>query len=171
MEMFPPPRVVGLSEVSEGQGHLVSILCIRKTRARSPTCVWGSLPLPLWSHDPVVDWTAANFTLRVLHISFGACIKFVACRAGISAARFESVLVGHRFPRCRPSFLKSPKKRSMELDGYCPDLQMAFEYQGEQHYVANSYFNRLTGGFAEQVDRDRLKAQQCDAEFEMVPSS
>ena len=59
----------------------------------------------------------------------------------------------------------------MELDGYCPDLQMAFEYQGEQHYVANSYFNRLTGGFAEQLERDRLKAQQCDAELAMTESS
>ena len=59
----------------------------------------------------------------------------------------------------------------MELDGYCPDLQLAFEYQGVQHHVANSYFNLLSGGFDAQLERDRLKAQQCDAEMEMTESS
>ena len=48
----------------------------------------------------------------------------------------------------------------MELDGYCPSLQLAFEYQGEQHYVANNYFNQLGGSFIELVERDRLKAEQ-----------
>ena len=59
----------------------------------------------------------------------------------------------------------------MELDGYCPDLQLAFDYQGEQHYVASSYFNWLKGGFAEQLERDRLKAQQCKAQVEMAWNS
>ena len=59
----------------------------------------------------------------------------------------------------------------MELDGYCPDLQLAFEYQGEQHYVANSYFNRLKGGFEELLQRDRLKVQQCEAEFHVTGKS
>ena len=59
----------------------------------------------------------------------------------------------------------------MELDGYCRDLQLAFEYQGEQHYEANSYFNRLKGGFEELLQRDRLKAQQSEAELEMTGTS
>ena len=56
--------------------------------------------------------------------------------------RFESMLAGYLFPRCRPSFLKSLKNRPMELDGYCPSLQLAFEYRGEQHYMASSFFNQ-----------------------------
>ena len=51
----------------------------------------------------------------------------------------------------------------MELDGYCPSLQLAFEYQGEQHYVANNFFNQRGGGFAEQLERDRLKVEQSEA--------
>ena len=59
----------------------------------------------------------------------------------------------------------------MELDGYCPELQLAFEYQGEQHYSANSCFNQRRVGFAERLHRDRLKAHQCEAEFDMIGNS
>ena len=59
----------------------------------------------------------------------------------------------------------------MELDGYCEALSLAFEYQGEQHYIAQSYFNKLTGGFDELLRRDRLNVQQCGAEYEKTWNS
>ena len=32
----------------------------------------------------------------------------------------------------RPTFLQSLKTKPKELDGYCPELQLAFEHYGEQ---------------------------------------
>ena len=48
---------------------------------------------------------------------------------------FEEI-IGERFPQIRPSWLKSRQNNaSLELDGYCETLQLAFEYQGEYHYM------------------------------------
>ena len=56
----------------------------------------------------------------------------------------------------------------MELDGYCPDLQLAFEYQGEQHYMAINFLKQRRGGFAGQLLRDRPKEEQCEALLDMI---
>ena len=38
------------------------------------------------------------------------------------------------FPNSRPYFLKSEKGRNLELDGYCEELSLAFEFDGSQHF-------------------------------------
>ena len=78
--------------------------------------------------------------------------------------RFESIFTGFQFPRKRPSFLKSNTGRFLEVDGYCEELQLAFERQGEQHYVGDHFFyKRRRDSFPEQVARDKLKVLQCAA--------
>lgn len=42
---------------------------------------------------------------------------------------FEDYFRGYSFPKVRPSFLGG-----LELDGYCQDLNLAFEYDGQQHF-------------------------------------
>lgn len=44
----------------------------------------------------------------------------------------------------------------MELDVYFPDISLAFEYQGRQHYQ-----NVFQGGWAMQQTRDREKREAC----------
>ncbi len=65
------------------------------------------------------------------------------------------------FPTKRPGFLKNPKTgRNLELDGYSKELNLAFEYDGEQHYFPVKRF----GGedrFQYQQQRDRLKDKLC----------
>lgn len=52
------------------------------------------------------------------------------------------------------SFLMSPKGRPMQYDIYYPDLKLAFEYQGKQHYRYSSYFFK---------DKKQFKyLQKCD---------
>ena len=78
--------------------------------------------------------------------------------------RFESIFTGFQFPRKRPSFLQSNTGRFLEVDGYCEELQLAFERQGEQHYVGDHFFyKRRRDSFPEQVARDKLKVLQCAA--------
>eukprot|EP00414_Alexandrium_minutum_P004815 CAMPEP_0113830442 /NCGR_PEP_ID=MMETSP0328-20130328/6332_1 /TAXON_ID=39455 /ORGANISM="Alexandrium minutum" /LENGTH=103 /DNA_ID=CAMNT_0000798557 /DNA_START=327 /DNA_END=635 /DNA_ORIENTATION=- /assembly_acc=CAM_ASM_000350 len=76
------------------------------------------------------------------------------CRRGRSERDvrgiFHRIFLGLTFRKRRPSFLRSSKGGYLELDGYCEELQLAFEYNGEQHYSAVHYWNRR-GGFAELV--------------------
>lgn len=66
------------------------------------------------------------------------------------------------FPTKRPSFLKNPETgRNLELDGYCSKLQVAFEYNGRQHYDFPNTFHKTKEDFMKQVARDRHKEQQC----------
>lgn len=67
------------------------------------------------------------------------------------------------FPKIRPDFLKNKKSgKNLELDGYNKDLNLAFEYQGAQHYNFTPYFHKTQEDFAEQVYRDKLKQEICD---------
>ena len=88
------------------------------------------------------------------------------CAAGKSEREvrsiFERLLEGYTFPKVRPHFLKMSNGYCLELDGYCPQLKLAFEYQGEQHYNACNYFNTLKkDGLQAQQRRDHLKEELC----------
>lgn len=71
-------------------------------------------------------------------------------------------LVGKPFPKKRPDFMRLGEGRgqTLELDGYNEELQVAFEYDGEQHYLACSNW----GGqprLDKQLERDAIKDQKC----------
>ncbi len=67
------------------------------------------------------------------------------------------------FAKIRPDFLKNKKSgKNLELDGYNKDLNLAFEYQGAQHYNFTPYFHKSQEHFADQVYRDKLKQEICD---------
>ena len=69
---------------------------------------------------------------------------------------------GLNFPTIRPNFLKNNVSGcNLELDGYCEDLKLAFEYQGKQHYEYIPYFHRKEGDFEKQQERDKLKLELC----------
>lgn len=57
--------------------------------------------------------------------------------------------------KIRPTWLKNKTGKLLELDGYCAELKLAFEYQGIQHYKENFYSK--TRGFEKQKEADNLK--------------
>jgi len=93
------------------------------------------------------------------HIHHGSgcpsCSKFKSenlCRSILQE------LTGYQFIKIRPSFLQG-----LELDGYCEELKIAFEYQGEQHYYYNPHFHR--NGIRDLISqnlRDKIKKNICD---------
>jgi len=75
-------------------------------------------------------------------------------------AYFEQMF-GKPFPRVRPSWLRNTTGRSLELDGYCEELSLAFEHQGGHHYREVAHY--ATHSLAEIKKRDARKRRLCRA--------
>ena len=70
-------------------------------------------------------------------------------------------LFNENFLKLTPKWLRSPDGFPMHLDGYCKNLEIAFEYQGHHHFNL-SYFNNFDEEkLAKQKERDKLKSHLC----------
>jgi hypothetical protein len=65
------------------------------------------------------------------------------------------------FTSIRPNFLKYHTGKNLELDGYNPELNVAFEYQGIQHRQFTPMFHKRYLDFDKQVQRDTWKHNKC----------
>ena len=72
---------------------------------------------------------------------------------------FEQIFY-KKFPKYRPSWLKNKNGGKMELDGYCSSLELAFEYQGEQHFKL-SYFIKTKKLLEKRIKDDKTKKELC----------
>jgi len=61
-----------------------------------------------------------------------------------------------KFPKCKPKWLNG-----LELDGYCKKLNLAFEYNGLQHYEYIALFHKKKQDFLNQQKRDKIKSDLC----------
>jgi len=60
--------------------------------------------------------------------------------------------------------IKNPKtNRSLELDCYLPSLNLAFEFQGKQHYEKNLFFHSKSSRdqYEDLIYRDKIKEKRC----------
>lgn len=65
-----------------------------------------------------------------------------------------------KFPNMRPSFLNG-----LELDGYNEEKNIAFEYQGKQHYEYTEFYHRNgIEDLYKQQKRDMIKKNLCEKE-------
>lgn len=71
-------------------------------------------------------------------------------------------LFGKRFPSTRPRWLINPVTgHPLELDGFCEDEMVAFEYNGRQHLEFIEMFHEDEEAFLYQVYKDNHKAITC----------
>jgi hypothetical protein len=59
------------------------------------------------------------------------------------------------------SFLPSPKGNAMQLDVYFPNLKLAVEYNGRQHYKYTKKFHKTQEAFQYLRKCDQLKKKLC----------
>ena len=75
--------------------------------------------------------------------------------------RIFELLLGKPFIKSRPDWLINPETGyRLELDGYCKELGVAYEFQGRQHYQTVKF----PDGFSDvekQKKRDELKHEIC----------
>ncbi len=87
------------------------------------------------------------------------------CKASISenlVRAFFEELFGHNFPQAWPPWLRNTNGQVMQIDGFCKELKLGFEYQGQQHYEENHYLSR-TGNisFKQRREYDKQKVELC----------
>lgn len=83
-----------------------------------------------------------------------------SCSESLGESRCRACLESvcqRKFPKIRPDWLPGPRGRNLELDGYCEEREIAFEYQGLQHDRFIEMFHGTVKGFEYQQERDRLK--------------
>ena len=71
---------------------------------------------------------------------------------------------GKSFKKARPNFLRNPVTGgdfNLELDCYNPELNLALEYNGAQHYKYIPFFHRNKEAFLNQKYRDEMKRTKC----------
>ena len=76
-------------------------------------------------------------------------------------------MFGKPFPKARPAFLKDPalgQRWPLELDAFCPELNLAAEFNGKQHSEFPNPFHTTIAQFQRQQKRDAIKLQLCRRE-------
>ena len=86
-----------------------------------------------------------------------------------SQSRSENMMVeivknlypNNEWKKVRPDFLKYNKGANLELDLYCSELKLAFEYDGIQHREYVPHFHKTEEEFKELQKRDIWKDARC----------
>lgn len=75
--------------------------------------------------------------------------------------RYFELLLNKKFIKTKPDWLINPKtNKRLELDGYCEELNLAFEYNGRQHYEAVEYWHR-NQNLTDTQQHDKIKIEEC----------
>jgi hypothetical protein len=107
----------------------------------------------LWQCSYGHEWETIKSVIKMGHW----CPKCVGNKSEEMCRDIIERNIMEKFPNTRPKFMKG-----LELDGYNADLNIAFEYNGIQHYEYNSFFHRDDPeNLVRQKERDRKKYKLC----------
>lgn len=91
--------------------------------------------------------------------------RVAACSRGEQTCKsFVEFYFQKPFSKTRPDFLRNPVTgENLELDLYNPELKLAIEYNGAQHYQFNSFMHKNSRDrFQNQQYRDLIKKDLCE---------
>jgi hypothetical protein len=99
-----------------------------------------------------------KFESIIYSVSKGTWCSECICKSETICREIIEKLTGKKYPKKRLDCLNK-----YELDGYCKELNLAFEYQGQQHYryYPDFFHNKGKHTFLEQLLRDEIKKRLC----------
>ncbi len=107
------------------------------------------------------EWTASYDQILRLKTWCPECGKRTIAENRVRL--FFEIVFGKSFPSTRPEWNINPwTNKPLELDGYCKEFNIAFEYDGEHHYQINSLDkNSKKRDFIYQQFKDEQKKKNC----------
>lgn len=114
------------------------------------------------SYLPLTHSSKFSTTTPIHNPNFG--IKSSSESKGeIECRRVLRNMFGLPFNKDRPNFLRNEVTggNNLELDCYSPELGLAIEYNGIQHYKYIPYFHKNKEAFLNQKYRDEIKRRMC----------
>ncbi|MFZ4795956.1 MAG: hypothetical protein ACOYMA_00585 [Bacteroidia bacterium] len=78
----------------------------------------------------------------------------------ITRIYFETIF-NNKFPKIKPPWLVNSDGFIMELDGFCNELNIAFEHNGKQHYSIVKKFKMSNDSFIKRLNDDKTKNILC----------
>jgi hypothetical protein len=143
-------------QLKDGLEQALKIAAERSGECLSNTYEAANKPLH-WRCQNGHEWFAALSDIKKLtwcpHCNLG--VRERACRTYLEA------LTGHAFPKSRPTWLTNSRGNRMELDGYCKELNIAFEHHGAQHYKEVPHFHRRNEKLVYRKEDDARKRELC----------
>ena len=85
----------------------------------------------------------------------------------VECRRVLQTIFAKPFDKARPDFLNNPVTGgsfNLELDCFDPELKIAVEYNGRQHYEYTPFFHKNKDQFTMQKYRDDMKRRLCKDE-------
>lgn len=104
-------------------------------------------------------WMAANMVKNSQHQWCPQCSEY---KAESMCRKIFQELFDKQFCKVRPKWLMGNKGMPLELDGYCQELNLAFEYNGIQHYKFTPTFHKTHANLVAQQARDQMKLTLCN---------
>jgi len=109
----------------------------------------------------VCDACGLCFEMRYRGIQQGQwCPPCSKSRSEKLVRAYFEIKFNKAFPSCRPKWLINDTNCLLELDGYCEELNIAFEYNGIQHYEM-IYRYESESKLEDQKQRDFVKYELC----------
>ena len=114
-----------------------------------------------------LEWECANghrWKAKPVNVNQGhwchVCAPFLFVSERICRCAFEQIFKT-TFEKVRPDWLRNEKRNVLELDGFSPALNLAFEHQGVHHDSVN-YFSPSAEKLAKRKNTDALKKKICE---------
>ncbi|CAE7214141.1 unnamed protein product [Symbiodinium natans] len=146
----PECRKIGLARLQE---HAASLggRCLSKTYSNQNVNV-------LWECQLGHTWKASANSILHNKTWCPQCASASWKTEAEVRSILEAIFAPSTFESSYPEFLGG-----LQLDGYCSELSLAFEYQGEQHFDPDNYYHfGDPRSFERQLERDVRKRQLCE---------